>query len=131
MARGRLKIGRRMQSCPTVCDPRILPGYFPSMYLQRQLAKDFSPGVRGRGAEIHRFHQVNLVSGDRWQVLAKVQGSRMYQVNLSRQDDEVHVLCNCPFFETESACKHIWATILAADEKSYLLGSMGSGGRLQ
>src|SRR5260370_16900077 len=54
----------------------------------------------------------------------------MYQVNLSRQDDEVHVLCNCPFFETESACKHIWATILAADEKSYLLGAMGGGGRL-
>ena len=44
----------------------------------------------------------------------------MYHVNLFRQDDEVHVLCTCPFFETESACKHIWATILEAWEQGHL-----------
>ena len=100
------------------------------MYLQRQLTKDFSGGVRHRGAEVHRSRNVTLLTGDRWHVSANVQGSRLYHVELSRQDSEIHVLCECPFFGSEGACKHIWATILAADEKSYLLGAMG-GGRLE
>jgi len=79
----RNRVGRRetFENNPAMCDPRILL-VFLSMYLQRQLAKDFSPGIVGGAPDIYRYHQVTLISGDRWQVMAKVQGSRMYQVNL-------------------------------------------------
>jgi superfamily II DNA or RNA helicase len=99
------------------------------MYLQRQLTKDFSSGIRQRGFEIYRSRTVTLLSGSQWEVSARVRGSNFYRVQLSRQDDELYVFCECPFFETESACKHIWATIIAADEKNYLQGT-GNGGAL-
>src|SRR5437879_4067822 len=95
------------------------------MYLQKQLARQFSGVIRARGADIHGSGRVTHIAGDRWQVRAKVRGSRVYQVELWRQDDQLHVYCTCAYFDTESVCKHIWATILAADEKCYLLGAMG------
>jgi superfamily II DNA or RNA helicase len=100
------------------------------MYLQTQLMKAFSAAIRQRGFELFRSRMVVLLGGDQWEVSAKVRGSKVYAVDLSRQDDEIYVFCDCPFFETESACKHIWATILAADEKKYLRGA-GSNGPLQ
>jgi len=30
------------------------------------------------------------------------------------------MLCECPFFESEGPCKHLWATILAAEAKGFL-----------
>src|SRR5437899_163754 len=69
--------------------------------------------------------EVKLISGDRSQVTAQVQGTRLYHVELSREEHYLHVLCDCPFFKTDSACKHIWASIIAAEQKSYLLGVMG------
>src|SRR5437016_1590019 len=99
------------------------------MYLQRQLTKDFSSSTRQRGFDIHRSRMVTLLSGNQWEVSARVGGSKFYQVQLSRQDDEIYVFCECPFFETESTCKHIWATIIAADEENYLRGA-GNGGAL-
>src|SRR6266478_5200041 len=100
------------------------------MYLQRQLAKEFPSAIRARGGDLHRYGSVTLVSGNQWQAAATVRGSRIYHVLLSRQGDEIHVLCDCPYFNSDGPCKHLWATILASDEKCYLLGAMG-GGRLQ
>jgi hypothetical protein len=98
------------------------------MYLQKHLAHEFSPGVRQRGSAIHLARKVTLVSGDARHVSAKVRGSDIYHVDLSRTGDEIHVSCECPyFFDAEPVCKHIWATILAADERFYLLGVGGGG----
>src|SRR5260221_11928806 len=97
------------------------------MYLQRQLAQRFSPGIRHRGVEIFSSRRVTIVSGDRWGVTAKVRGSRVYEVELSRDQDEIHVSCDCPYFDEGAVCKHIWATIVEADQKSYLLGAIGGG----
>src|SRR5580692_8263135 len=100
------------------------------MYLQKHLAKDFSPGVRQRGFAIHEARKVTLLSGDAREVSAKVRGSATYHVDLSRVGDEIHVSCECAYFDSEPVCKHIWATILAADEKFYLLGVGGGPPRL-
>src|SRR2546423_9145113 len=97
------------------------------MYLQRQFAQRFSSGVRHRGVEIFASRQVTIVSGNQWAVSAKVRGSRVYEVELSREQDEIHVSCDCPYFDEGAVCKHIWATIVAADQKSYLLGAIGGG----
>src|SRR5437899_11134450 len=98
--------------------------YSIKMYLQRQLAKQFSSTVRQRGLGIYTMGEVKLISGDRSQVTAQVQGTRLYLVQLSREEHYLHVSCDCPFFKTDSACKHIWASIIAAEQKSYLLGMM-------
>src|SRR5437660_7621620 len=97
------------------------------MYLQRQLAQRFSPGIRHRGVEIFSSRRVTIVSGNQWGVRARVRGSRIYEVELSREQDEIHVSCDCPYFDEGAVCKHIWATIVEADQKSYLLGAIGGG----
>ncbi len=97
------------------------------MYLQSQLAKNFPTVIRERGMEIHRLSFVTGLSGNQWKATAQVQGSRLYKVELSRQNNDIHVSCECPYFRTEGVCKHLWATILAADRKNYLLGKMGGG----
>jgi hypothetical protein len=97
------------------------------MYLQRQLANEFDPRLRHSGAEILASGRVRILSGNQWKVEARVAGSRVYEVGLVREHDDIRVECSCPFFEDDGPCKHIWATILAADRRSYLLGSMSSG----
>ena len=101
------------------------------MSLQKDLAEQFAPGVRQRGAVIHLRRRVIIVSGDSCYVSAKVRGSSIYRVELTRLDDEIHVSCDCPYFDSAPVCKHIWATILAADEKRYLVGVGGGSVRLE
>ena len=66
---------------------------------------------------------MTLVEGDAWHVDATVRGSRLYDVKLSREHDEIRAWCTCPYCEGEFVpCKHIWATLLAAESKGYLEG---------
>src|SRR6185436_18649889 len=97
------------------------------MYLQRQLANRFSSGIRQLGAAILESHRVTLLSGNQWKVMASVSDSGVHEVELSRKRDEIDVFCTCDSFINRGLCKHIWAAILAADQKSFLLGIMGGG----
>jgi hypothetical protein len=97
------------------------------MYLQGQLSKSFPTRIRQRGETIDQVGQVARISGNQFKVSADVQGSNLYSVELSRHGDEIHVTCDCPYFSSDGPCKHIWATILAADRKSYLRGKLGGG----
>jgi hypothetical protein len=99
----------------------------PKMYLQGQLSKSFPTKIRQRGETIDQQGQVTRISGNQFKVSADVQGSVLYSIELSRQGDEVHVSCDCPYFASDGPCKHIWATVLAADRKSYLRGKLGGG----
>ncbi len=98
------------------------------MYLRSHLTSDFSSTVRKRGSDIYAAHGVKILEGDRSEVLANVQGSHLYAVTLSRKGGDFYVACDCPYFESDGPCKHIWATILAAENRNYLLGF---GGRLR
>ncbi len=52
---------------------------------------------------------------------AVVSGSEPYSVVLKWTGDMLAVLCSCPHFMDQlQACKHLWATILAADAGGYL-----------
>src|SRR5437899_5908061 len=95
------------------------------MYLQKQLARDFPGTVRMSGAEIRAAGLVEQITGDRWQVRARVRGARVYTVEMWRQGAEFHTHCSCPRYEDEALCEHVWAAILAADEKGYLRGAAG------
>ncbi len=66
---------------------------------------------------------VNILEGGPWSVEATVQGTHQYSVNISWAKKTLGVRCSCPYYEGSlDTCKHIWATLLAAEEQGYLEG---------
>ncbi len=98
------------------------------MALSTELSSDFPSIIRSRGSDYFRSGVVKIRSGNQWRVDAVVRGTRSYEVVLQRvtvpgeNEDEIAVKCACPYFDSDGPCKHIWAVILAADEKNYLRG---------
>jgi hypothetical protein len=94
------------------------------MALSNALASQVSSQVKGRGRQYYSRRVVHLNEGDADHVEATVQGTELYGVSLSRKKKTVVAYCSCPYFlEYEEPCKHIWATILAAETKGYLQGT--------
>src|SRR6185436_5790377 len=82
--------------------------------------------IRKRGAEYFHNGLVNLVSCNGEKVEAVVSGTEGYQVVLRRDDTLVWAGCSCPYSNDRGeVCKHIWATVLAADEDGGLRGPRG------
>jgi superfamily II DNA or RNA helicase len=64
-----------------------------------------------------------VLHGDEWTVRATVQARKKYQVRLWRDDLTVEVFCTCPYYDARlDPCRHIWATLLAAEAQGYLRG---------
>src|SRR3990172_2279176 len=63
---------------------------------------------------------VKIKQADDFHVEARVRGSNNYVVTLSLEDGQLVVFCDCPYFESNGRCKHIWATILETDKTGYL-----------
>ena len=71
--------------------------------------------------QYYRRGSVHLMYGDEYTVEASVQGTSNYAVHLDLYDHGLTVSCECPWFkDTRSVCKHIWATIQAADAQGHL-----------
>ncbi len=90
-------------------------------YITDELNAETAPLVQKRGRTYFAHGAVRLLdTGDRT-VAARVQGSQAYRVKLSVSDGFIDYSCTCPFFSDDlNACKHIWATALAAEERGYL-----------
>ncbi len=85
------------------------------------LAKGFSASSRNRGEEYFMERRVVIRTGSPSEVAAKVQGSELYNISLKWANGKLAVKCDCPFFEEHgNLCKHIWATILEAEEQGHL-----------
>jgi hypothetical protein len=84
------------------------------------LARDFSKKIRDRGASYFSLGRVKIVRGTDIQLEASVTGSENYQVRFDWQEDTLFASCACPYFAGGEPCKHLWATILAADAGGYL-----------
>jgi superfamily II DNA or RNA helicase len=94
------------------------------MTLTGQIAFGFSNKVRKKGQGYFQKGAVELVEGDRDSVFAYVQGESLYEVFLERKKSTIHAWCSCPYFEQHfDPCKHIWATLLVAEGRDYLLGA--------
>ncbi len=92
--------------------------------LSTNLASHVSKRTRERGRDYFKARRVKLVSADEWHADATVRGSRSYNVNLTRQSDEIEAWCTCPYCEDSfELCKHIWATLLAAEAQGHLAGA--------
>jgi superfamily II DNA or RNA helicase len=96
------------------------------MSLITELSSDFLKAVRSQGADYFQSGRVKITKGSDWEVCARVRGSRTYRVDLEIEGDELIVNCDCPAFKNEP-CKHLWATILAVEEKGYLRGDGANG----
>ncbi len=95
-----------------------------------QFSKSVDSHVRQRGFEYFRNGHVRLISGDELQCSADVMGTTRYEVDIAVDDfskGRVYCNCTCPFVaENNEPCKHIWATILAAEQKGWLRGGKTS-----
>jgi len=89
----------------------------------QSLSSDFYPIIRQRGRDYFRRNTVRLAEvdpGDPGRVLAFVQGTRRYTVQLSFEGPEINYSCTCPYFFNEGQpCKHLWAVLLNLDRSGF------------
>ena len=92
-------------------------------YLTEKLFKQVHRVAQERGRSYFFAGSVKRIEGDAWRAKAKVQGSSLYDVKITSEDDFLDVKCSCPYFERElETCKHIWAAFLAAEREDLLKG---------
>ena len=97
------------------------PGTKP---LTRVLARSVPGGSRVKGRAYQLEGAVRKITGTPWTADATVKGSRAYAVDIHR-DDRGHLTasCDCPYFTDRFVvCKHIWAALLEAERRGFLLG---------
>jgi superfamily II DNA or RNA helicase len=91
------------------------------MSIAARLEGIFSANVRKRGEQYQREGRVYLDEGSDSSLSAMVYGAQSYDVRLHFARGTLSLWCGCPYFkDTGRPCKHIWATILAADQSGYL-----------
>jgi superfamily II DNA or RNA helicase len=82
--------------------------------------------LRKRGAQYYQHGLVSVTSCSAEEVRARVSGTEEYQVLLRRDERLVWASCSCPYSNDRGEiCKHVWATVLAADEEEGLRGPKG------
>ena len=96
------------------------------MNLASILSDDFDSSIRNRGKIYYWQSRVRIRRGTDREVQASVRGSRTYDVNLDWADGTLSLDCDCDYFDTIGPCKHLWATVLAADAKGYLAQAKGA-----
>lgn len=97
------------------------------MAITTHLSEYVDSKVRARGNSYYRSGAVQIIHGNREEMQAIVLGTNAYHVNLYRARDTVYVSCTCPYLEGErETCKHIWAALLAAENRGYLRGKSNS-----
>ena len=90
------------------------------MSLKGRLSHEFAGKIRDRGFAYFRSNAVEILEHSDSHVNARVKGSKDYLVRLTVGRAALDVACTCPYFEKGEECKHIWATMLAADSRQYL-----------
>ncbi|MDQ2839883.1 MAG: DEAD/DEAH box helicase [Acidobacteriota bacterium] len=95
--------------------------------LSTRLEPDFSSAVRKRAKEYYWQGLVRIEHGTADEVKARVSGSQPYNVRLTWKRPVLSARCECQYFDTEGLCKHIWATLLAAEARGHLISAALSG----
>src|SRR4051812_43860738 len=91
------------------------------MALTTELARQVPADVQSKGRDYYARGAVRIHRGNAREVEAIVQGGELYDVTLKRKGKSVHAWCSCPYCEDRGEpCKHIWATLLAAEARGDL-----------
>ncbi len=89
--------------------------------LDAALAPYVGASIRARGEHYFRTGRVSTVGSSLSRYVAVVRGTRSYDVQLSLDGTALVATCTCRHFaDTVGACKHIWASILAASGEGLL-----------
>ena len=93
--------------------------------LSHALKSEFTTTIRQRGLNYFQRKLVQIKKADAWKVKAIVRGSSKYTVEFVRDiEGVIAASCTCPYVSSsDDPCKHIYATILEADDKKYLQGN--------
>src|SRR4026209_86282 len=74
-----------------------------------------------RGRRYFQHGAVSYIEGTPWAIHASVQGTRLYDVEVTTEKHHINASCTCPFFaQEEEPCKHVWAALLAAERIGFL-----------
>jgi uncharacterized Zn finger protein len=96
------------------------------MRLSQVFASSVSARSRSRGESYFRSGAVQQLTASGDVIEATVVGSVAYSVMLQPSDDMLSGSCTCLYFVDHfEICKHIWATILAAESESISLAPPG------
>ena len=96
------------------------------MPLSRTLARQVASTIRARGEAYFFAQAVRTIDTDGGIIHATVRGTDDYDVWLEPSGRRLHVACTCPYFlDHFEVCKHIWATLLAAEARSLPLAPRG------
>ena len=92
--------------------------------LTRVLAVQVPGGSRVKGRAYHLDGAVRTITGTPWSADSLVQGERTYAVRIDRNKGGAFTAsCDCPYFQDRFVvCKHIWASLLEAERRGFLLG---------
>src|SRR5262245_59577270 len=91
------------------------------MSVTSRVSSQVDSQVRARGREYFLDGAVRLTEGDATHVRARVRGTESYEVAVQLGGGALYVGCTCPYFSDRlQTCKHIWATLMAADGDDYL-----------
>ena len=97
--------------------------------LSLRLARFVTRSAQTRGAEYFAARRVHVLHTTEVDVHVMVRGSHPneYEVSIAREGNAFLAACSCPYFcDSLELCKHIWATVLAVEQKSLLLGDTGA-----
>jgi len=91
------------------------------MPITPEITATFPSDTRDRGQQYYRRGVVRIMSVDERGIMANVRGAEVYQVLLTQDENErfAHT-CTCPAWASYGVCKHVWATMLAADAQRLL-----------
>ncbi|MEX2586670.1 MAG: DEAD/DEAH box helicase [Actinomycetota bacterium] len=102
------------------------------MTLSTRLAPRVPAALQERGRKLHLKGAVFLRTGSDTDVKARVVGGHLYDVSvrLGERPEQPDVFCDCLYFAGGAGfCKHLWATVLSAEEQGYLAAAAdGAGG---
>ena len=88
--------------------------------LSTRLSGDFESGVRSRGQGYYYQGRVRILRGTDSEVEARVRGTQSYDVSLEWEGGVLSAYCDCAYNDSSGPCKHLWATVLAADAQGFL-----------
>jgi superfamily II DNA or RNA helicase len=92
------------------------------MSLAKLVEPQFPAGLRERGEKYFYQGRVTIQHSGADFIEAVVRGSTRYDVDvlLEPASSALEVFCSCPYAEEHGLCKHIWATLLMADERNLM-----------
>ena len=91
------------------------------MPIPPELAATFPSDTRDRGRQYYHRGVARIVSVDENGIIATVRGAEVYHVQLTQDPHgQFAHACSCPAWGNYGVCKHVWATLLAADAQRLL-----------